>query len=428
MVLLSEVYKSLRGTHDILPEEVGRWQHVEAATRSVFERYGFQELRTPVIEETRLFKRGVGDSTDIVNKEMYTIQSGSESITLRPENTAPLVRAFVEHSLHRTIAAGFPERYYYLGPMFRHERPQKGRQRQFHQIGAEVLGSSEAIADAETIEMLWVLLDELGVGDRELRMNSLGDAKCRPLYRSALVQWLQPRLPELCEDCHRRFDQNPLRVLDCKVEKDRKVLQEAPRPLDHLCAECEEHFASVRAALEGYGIPFAIDKGIVRGLDYYQRTVFEVISKGLGAQDSLLGGGRYDGLVQDLGGPATPGFGFAMGIERLLLLLPQDLSPKRPDLFLVSLDDAGFRASVPLAQRLRRQGMSVLGSIEMRPLSTQMKRVTRSQARYALFVGGSELSNRQYNLKNLDTQDQAAVDETQIAARVLGDAQRPRPR
>jgi len=352
---------------------------------------------------------------------MYTLVVGDESITLRPENTAPLVRAFLEHSLHRTIAEGFPERYYYLGPMFRHERPQKGRQRQFHQIGAEVLGSASPLADAETIQMLWSLLvTELRVIGPELRINSLGDEVCRPRYRQALVEWIEPRLPQLCGDCQRRFRQNPLRMLDCKVEADRRILEQAPRPVQHLCPECALHYAAVRAALEEYGIPFEEDSGIVRGLDYYQRTVFEVVCPGLGAQDSLLGGGRYDGLVQELGGPRIPGFGFAMGIERLLLVLPDaDDHEPRPDVFVVAVDEPGFGASVSLAKRLRELGVTVLAPIAMRPVSSQLKRMNRSRARFAIFVGESEMREGTYKLKDLDRKTEESLSEGALGNTIL---------
>jgi histidyl-tRNA synthetase len=418
---MTSTFQALRGTRDILPGEVERWQLVERTTREVFERYGFREIRTPVIEATRLFHRTVGEATDIVRKEMYTLQAGDESITLRPENTAPVVRAFVEHSLHRTVAAGYPERYYYLGPMFRHERPQKGRQRQFHQLGAEVLGSPDPLVDAETLEMLWTFLDALEVQDRELRINSVGDAACRPAYREALREWLAPRLPSLCADCQRRYVENPLRVLDCKVEADRALLRDAPRPLDHLCSACAEHFRAVQGALAGYEIPHTVDRGIVRGLDYYQRTVFEVVSKGLGSQDSLLGGGRYDGLVEELGGPPVPGFGFALGIERLLLVLPESKGkPARPDLAIVALGEEGFRASIALARRLRKAGVSVLAPVAERPMGAQLKRAERAAARYALFVGETELREGKLGFKDLDTGEQVRVTEQEALDRARG--------
>jgi histidyl-tRNA synthetase len=410
-------YQALRGTRDILPDEVAAWRFLEEATHAVFARYGFREIRTPVFEATELFARSVGSSTDIVRKEMYTWSSGDESITLRPENTAPVVRAFVEHAMHRTIAAGFPERLYYVGPMFRYERPQKGRQRQFHQIGAEVLGAPEPLADAETIEMVWALLDALGIGDREVRLNSVGDQVCRPRFREALTRWLEPRLPSMCEDCRRRAVENPLRVFDCKVEADRKLLEDAPRVQDSLCAPCAEHFAAVRATLDEYAIPYVVDARLVRGLDYYQRTVFEVVAQGLGAQNALLGGGRYDGLVEELGGPAIPGFGFAAGMERLVLVMGRSAGAgPEADVLLVGLGETGFRASVGLARTLRARGLRVAMPLTERPMGAQLKRAERLGARFALFVGESELQKGRFGLKNLASGEQIEVDEAGIDA------------
>jgi histidyl-tRNA synthetase len=414
-------YHAIRGTRDILPDEIGRWQLVERTAREVFERYGFREVRTPVLEATDLFARSVGASTDIVRKEMYTFLAGDESVTLRPEATAPVVRAFVEHALHRTVAAGYPERYYYIGPMFRYERPQKGRQRQFHQIGAEVLGAAEPLADAETLEMLWSFLEALGIGDRELTLNSVGDGACRPRFREALLEWLAPRRDRLCEDCRRRMIENPLRVFDCKVEEDRKLLEDAPSSLDHLCEGCASHFTDVRSALDAYGIPYRIDSRIVRGLDYYERTVFEVVSRGLGSQNAILGGGRYDGLVEEIGGPRVPGFGFAMGIERLVLLLPEDRGRgSGADLLLVCLGEKAWRASVGLARRLRAAGLRVTMPLLERPMGAQLKRAERVGARYALFVGDGELEHGRFGLKDLATGEQVTVDELELLARLGG--------
>jgi len=412
-------YQALRGTKDLLPDEVAAWRLLEETTHDVFSRYGFREIRTPVFEATELFARSVGAGTDIVRKEMYTFGAGDESVTLRPENTAPVVRAFVEHAMHRTIAAGFPERLYYLGPMFRYERPQKGRQRQFHQIGAELLGASEPLADAETIEMVWALLDALGIADRALHLNTVGDAACRPHYREALTQWLAPRVEAMCEDCRRRAVDNPLRVFDCKVEADRKLLADAPTMAGSLCAPCAAHFDAVRETLDGFAIPYVVDPRLVRGLDYYQRTVFEVVATGLGAQNALLGGGRYDGLVEELGGPAIPGFGFAAGMERLVLVMGQKAGTGgTSDLLLVGLGDIGFRASVRLARSLRAQGLRVAMPLTERPLGAQMKRAERLGARFALFVGEAELASGRFGLKNLATGEQTEVDEAGIAAAV----------
>jgi histidyl-tRNA synthetase len=410
-------YRALRGTRDILPDEALRWQRLEAATRSVFGRYGFGEIRTPVFEGTELFTRSVGTSTDIVRKEMYTLTVGEESITLRPEGTAPVARAVVEHSLHRGIASGYPERLYYMGPMFRHERPQKGRQRQFHQIGAEVLGAPEATADAETIEMVWSLLSEIGIQDRELRLGSVGDEGTRTAYRAALTAWLAPHLPEMCDDCKRRAVENPLRVFDCKVEADQRRLEGAPKLLDHLSGEAATHFGEVRALLEGYGIPYVIDPRLVRGLDYYVRTVFEITSTGLGAQNALLGGGRYDGLVGELGGPAVPGFGFAAGMERLVMTMPEGGTKSvLADVALVALGEEGFRASIAMARRLRAAGLAVAAPLSERPLGAQIKRAEKVGARYAVFVGASEMERGRFGMKDLATGEQVERDEAGIVA------------
>ena len=410
-------YQALRGTRDILPDEIAVWRRLESTTHEVLSRYGFRELRTPIFEATELFARSVGAATDIVRKEMYTFGAGDESVTLRPENTAPVVRAFVEHALHRTIAAGFPERLYYMGPMFRYERPQKGRQRQFHQIGAEVLGAAEPLADAETIEMAWSLLSALGIEDRELRLNTVGDAVCRPRYREALTSWLAPRLPAMCEDCRRRAVENPLRVFDCKVEADQKLLEDAPDMAGSLCAPCAAHFGAVRATLDRFAIAYVVDPRLVRGLDYYQRTVFEIVAAGLGAQNALLGGGRYDGLVEELGGPAIPGFGFAAGMERMVLVMGQPAgSSAACDLLLVSLGEIGFQASIGIARTLRGRGVRVAMPLTDRPMGAQLKRAERLGARFALFVGQAELASGRFGLKNLASGEQIEVDEAGIEA------------
>lgn len=402
-------FAALRGTHDILPDDTPRWQFVESAVRDVFGRYGFREIRTPVIESTELFARSVGESTDIVHKEMYTLARG-DGACLRPENTAGVCRAFVQHSLHRGVATGYPERLFYIGPMFRYERPQKGRQRQFHQIGAEVLGAPEPSADAETLHMLWMFLDALGIAKRELVVNSLGDDASRAAFRAELVAWLEPRLDTLCDDCRRRARENPLRVFDCKVDRDVERLREAPTILDHLGPEATGHFDAVRHGLDAYGIPYRIDARMVRGLDYYRRTVFEVVSDDLGAQDAILGGGRYDGLVEALGGPAVPGFGFAIGMERLLSLVPESRVPAAAfDAALVGLGDAGQDAVTRLAAELRAAGLRVTASLAERPLGAQMKRAAKVGARRAVFVGKDELASGRFGVKDLETGEQAEV-------------------
>jgi len=413
-------YQAPRGVRDILPDEIDRWQFVERTCRAVFERYGFREIRTPILEATELFERSVGASTDIVRKEMYTIERGDESFSLRPENTAPVVRAFVEHALYRGVAAGYPEKVYYIGPMFRYERPQKGRQRQFHQIGVEVLGTVEPMADGEILEMLWAFLDELGVTDRELLLGSVGDDACRPGYRKRLVDWLEPRVDSLCEDCRRRFHENPLRVLDCKVDADRRILAEAPTMLESLCADCSDHLGAVRGLLDRFGIEYRLDPRLVRGLDYYQRTVFEVLASGLGAQNAILGGGRYDGLVESLGGPSVPGIGFAIGMERLLSVVPPDRGRKgTTDVVAITLGKEGWEGAVELVRRLRRKGVRAVMPLRERPMGAQLKRADRLGARFALFVGADELAAGRFGLKDLSSGEQESVDEASLAERLV---------
>ncbi len=405
--------------HDILPEEVGRWQFLEETTRAWLARYGFREIRTPVLEATELFSRSVGASSDIVRKEMYTIERGDQSLCLRPENTAPVVRAFVEHARHRGIAAGYPERLYYIGPMFRYERPQKGRQRQFHQIGVEVLGGEEALIEAETIEMVWSLLGALGIDSIELRLASVGDATCRPTYRETLVAWLRPRLEGMCEDCRRRADENPLRVFDCKVEADLRVLADAPTMQESLCDPCALHYSEVRHHLEALGVPYVEDAKLVRGLDYYRRTVFEITAGGLGAQNAVLGGGRYDGLVRELGGQDVPGFGFAMGMERAAMLIPDGKLPDAAvDVSLIALGPQGLEAAIGLARRLRAAGISVQMPTTERPMGAQLKRADRAAARYALFIGKDELASGRFGLKDLASGHQDEIEEAGLVARL----------
>ena len=412
-------FKALRGTRDILPDEAAIWQFAERTVQQVFPRYGFREMRTPAMEATELFTRSVGESSDIVRKEMYTLTRSRESMTLRPENTAPVVRAFVEHALHRGVAEGYPERYYYVGPMFRHERPQKGRQRQFHQVGVEVLGCAAPLVDAETMQMLDQLLEELGLRRRTLLLGTVGDETCRPGYRQVLRDWLEPRLPGLCEDCNRRYVDNPLRVLDCKVDADRVVLAAAPRLSDHLCTSCYEHFGAVRALLDRYGLSYELDERLVRGLDYYRRTVFEVVAEGLGAQNAVAGGGRYDGLVAELGGPDLPGFGFAMGLERLVMLLdPARAAGRGIDVALIALGPAGFEACIGMAHRFRRRGLRVMMPVVERSMGAQLKRADRAAARWAVFVGEEELRVGRFGTKNLTSGEQESLDERAILERL----------
>jgi histidyl-tRNA synthetase len=411
--------EAVKGVRDILPAEIGRWHFVESRARQIFELYGFREIRTPIFESTDLFARGIGEGTDIVAKEMYTFPDRKgRSLTLRPENTAPVARAYIEHQMHRGSEV---ERLYYIGPMFRYERPQKGRMRQFSQIGVEVFGSEDPAVDAETLEMLMFFLDRLGLGRAQLVINSVGDATCRPAYRAALLRYLTPRKAALCADCQRRLETNPLRCFDCKVPADRKVMAEAPAILDHLCEPCRRHFALVRRHLEAFAIAYSIESRLVRGLDYYCRTAFEVTLQDLGAQNSLLGGGRYDGLVEALGGPAVPGFGFAVGEDRLVMSLPQDLETpsEAPELYVVALGEAGLARALLVARDLRRSGRRVvLDPLPDKSLKAHMRRANDLGTAYVMILGEQEVADRAVTLRRMSDGLQATVAERDLETRL----------
>jgi histidyl-tRNA synthetase len=411
--------EAVKGARDILPDEMGRWHFVERAAREVFDLYGFREIRTPIFESTELFARGIGEGSDIVAKEMYTFTDRKgRSLTLRPENTAPVVRAYIEHQMHRRSEV---ERLYYMGPMFRYERPQKGRMRQFYQIGVEVFGSDHPAVDAETLEMLVAWLEKLGIRPIRLLLNSVGCSICRPAYREALVAYLEPRRDALCEDCRRRLTTNPLRCFDCKVPADRAIMADAPVILDHLGPECRDHFALVRGYLEAFAIPHTVDPRLVRGLDYYSRTAFEVTVPGLGAQNALLGGGRYDGLVEALGGPAIPGFGFAVGEDRLVMSLPEDatLPATAPDVFVVALGEASVGPALRVARRLRRAARRVvLDPLPGKSLKAQMRRANDLGARFVLILGQEEIARGQVILKRMSDGAQATVGEQELESRI----------
>ena len=415
------MYRAVKGTRDILPDQSAVWQVLEGSVRRVFERYGFAEIRTPVLEETALFQRSIGETTDVVSKEMYTlVDRKGRSLALRPENTAPVVRACLEHHLmHGRTSL----KLYYIGPMFRYERPQQGRLRQFSQAGAEVIGRDDPMADAELIEMLLAWLGELGLEGATLRLSSVGCAVCRPDYVRALREAMAPHLPGLCEDCRRRYQENPLRMLDCKVAEDQAVLARAPSPGDYLCAACREHFAEVRRLLGKAGIEAPVDPRLVRGLDYYTRTTFEVVAAGgVGAQSAVLGGGRYDGLFETLGGPPTPALGFAVGLERLLMALPgaQTAAPGL-DLYLVHQGELGFERALELARRLRGSGLRLDLEGPGKPLKAQMREASRRAARYALIVGENEIESGRYQLKRLADGEQVALGLETIEQRLLAE-------
>ena len=415
--------KALKGFKDIVPGEVELWQYLEKAARDIFERFNFSEIRLPILEETVLFARSIGEATDIVEKEMYTFVD--KKITMRPEATASLLRAYIEHGMYVQKPV---QRLFTIGPMFRHERPQKGRLRQFHQIDIEVLGSENPRIDAELMAMGAMLLGELKITTR-LEINSLGCPACRPGYREQLTSFIAEKLDALCGDCKRRSNTNPLRVLDCKVPSCRQQMQDAPALLDHLCPACAEHFQKVCAGLEQLQISYNLNKFMVRGLDYYCRTTFEFITSDLGSQAAVAAGGRYDGLVESLGGPNSPGIGFAMGMERLVLLLQQQengfTAPEEVDLFVVGLGDQGLHAGFVLAHQLRAERFKVAIDHEGRSLKSQMKQANKAGARFVLVLGESELASGKGVLRNMVIEQQFEVDliATEIAGKLAKTAQ-----
>jgi histidyl-tRNA synthetase len=411
--------QSIRGTHDILPGSVELWQQIEKGARDLFALYGYAEIRTPVLEETELFARSIGVETDIVSKEMYTIEdSKGKSITLRPEGTAPVVRSYIENGVHTEAPVA---KLYYIGPMFRHERPQKGRYRQFHQIGAEVLGSDNPAIEAEVIEMLFRLLEQLGLQDFTLLINSVGCPACRPAYVNRLREELRAHADELCEECRRRTETNPLRVLDCKAPSCQPVIERLPAIADWLCKECKEHFSLFRKYLDIQGIAAEIAPRLVRGLDYYVRTTFEIVSSRLGpTQNALVGGGRYDGLSELIGGPPTKGFGFALGMERLVLLLSgrselgAPYQAPAPEIFLVHLDTTAFEHNLKLASELRKDGIFAYIDFEGKSVKSQMRQANRANARFTCVVGESELQTAQFTLKRMTDGTQVTLRRNEI--------------
>jgi histidyl-tRNA synthetase len=394
--------------NDILPGEIDTWQFLEKTARRIFQAYGFAEIRVPVVEKTELFCRSIGETTDIVEKEMYTFEDKSgNSLTLRPEGTAPVMRSFIEHKLHALDPVA---KLYYLGPMFRYERPQKGRYRQFHQIGAEAIGVMDPKIDAQVLAMLVHFFEDAAIPDVSLQINSLGCPECRPGYRQTLIAYLADRLEALCEDCRRRYRTNPLRVLDYKVPGCKEATADAPSVLDHLCGGCSDHFGQVCDYLQTLNIPFAINSRMVRGLDYYTRTTFEIVTGSLGAQNAVAAGGRYDGLIRDLGGPALPGIGFAMGMERLVLLKGgEPIAPPRPALFLAALGTEPSRHAFLLMAELQRRGIHVEMDYEGKSLKSQLRRADKLRARFVLILGEDELKRQVAQLRDMDASTQEEV-------------------
>ncbi len=399
----------IRGFKDILPGETELWQKIERMATELFEDFGFQEIRIPVMEKTELFARTIGEQTDIVEKEMYTFADrGGDMITLRPEATASIVRSYIQHKMYAQEPV---RKFYTIGPMFRRERPQKGRYRQFYQINAEILGVASPYADAQLMYMLHLLFSRLSLSDLSAHINSLGCPQCRPDFRNALIAFLDGCRDDLCEDCRRRSQSNPLRVLDCKVPKCREKMTDAPAITDWLCGECRAHFETVQKSLNLLGVPFEIDKRMVRGLDYYTRTTFEILTGSLGAQSAVAGGGRYDGMVQMLGGPETPGIGFAIGFDRLAEICAMNAEDmqKRPAIYIAAIGGICQEKAFEWICALGKQGIRAEMDMEGKSLKSQMKRADRLGVSQVLILGEEELSSGLALVRNMKTKEQISI-------------------
>ena len=399
---------AIKGMNDILPGEVETWQFLEQSAHEVFSIYGFSEIRTPIPEKTELFCRSIGETTDIVEKEMYTFSDKSEnSLTLRPEGTAPVMRSFIQNRLYNLDSIS---KLYYMGPMFRYERPQKGRYRQFHQIGVEVIGVEDPKIDAQVLAMLHQYFNRIGIDSVSLQVNSLGCSECRPVYRQQLINYLESRLDKLCPECQRRYRTNPLRVLDCKVQRCREAIVDAPSVIEYLCAACNDHFTQVKKYLTALHVPFSINSRMVRGLDYYVRTTFELVTDQLGSQNAVAAGGRYDGLVESLGGPALPGIGFAIGLERLVLMKGKQRSvPTALQLFIAALGKEAAEQAFVLMSRLQAGGVCVEMDYRGKSLKAQMRRANKLNAVFTLILGDEELQSGQAQLKNMADSSQSTI-------------------
>ena len=411
---MTNIIKVLKGTKDILPQDVEMWHFVEENALKTFSSFGVKEIRTPIIESTDLFQRGVGETTDIVNKEMYTFEKSERSITLRPENTAGVVRSYIENGMHRLPA---PVKLWYKGPMFRYERPQAGRQRQFHQVGVEMFGVSQPSADAEIILMAENFLKSIGLDDLDVEINSLGCPKCRAQFKENLKNVIRPYLKDLCEDCQERFEKNPLRLLDCKVPQCQEIFskQEIQNVItsDFLCDECREHYTQLKKYLDELNVKYSENKLLVRGLDYYTRTVFEIKSNNLGSQNAVCGGGRYDNLVEELGGQSTPAIGFAMGMERLISLLKEKETSKL-DGYIVSNDTT---EALKLAQELRLQGLNIELDLTNKKFTKQLEKASKV-AKFAIILGEDEIAQNKISVKNLETSEQITVERKICAEKI----------
>ncbi len=402
--------QTIRGFRDILPEHIPLWQQVEKEAKFLFESFGFKEIRIPILEKTELFARSIGEVTDIVEKEMYTFADRKgDKLTLRPEATASIVRSYIQHKMY---AADPIRKFFMIGPMFRIERPQKGRYRQFYQIDAEIFGIESGLIDAQLIFLLNELFKRLGLTGLSAHINSLGCPECRPSFQKALLGFIESKKDKLCKNCLRRMDKNPLRILDCKVTDCKKALQDAPATLDHLCKNCEDHFNTVKTTLEQQGVDFIVDKSLVRGLDYYTRTAWEIQTTSLGAQSAVAGGGRYDGLVKELGGPQTPAIGFAIGFDRLVEVMEQldKSSVAKPlDLFIVSLNDTAMKKGYLWSCELNQVGVRTEMDFRGKSLKALMKRANKLNARYVVIAGENELMENTVILRNMNTKKQVSL-------------------
>ena len=408
--------RNIKGTHDILPENSHKWQELESIVKNVCSRFGYQEIRTPIFEETGLFSRSVGEETDIVSKEMYTWEDrDGTSLTLRPELTASVVRSFIQHNLGGQSPI---QRLFYMGPLFRRERPQKGRQRQFHQFGVEAFGSANPEQDAEIIAIAWHILSQCGlIENTVLNLNSIGSGECRNAYRNALKDYISPHLGQLSETSQKRFINNPLRILDTKSERELDLLKDAPKISNYYTEDDDTHLESLKNFLEVMNIPFTINHMLVRGLDYYTKTVFEFNSSQLGAQDAMLGGGRYDGLVEVLGGRPTPGIGFAAGMERFLIAMDdQDRGNNDPvvDIYFVCLDEKGLPRTLQLSNELRNNGFKVIFDPLRRSMKSQLRDANRSGARFALILGETEMNDNAIGFKDLKQGTQKTIAQSEV--------------
>ena len=400
-----------KGTKDMLPEQAYKWHYIEEKFAEIAKKYGFDEIRTPVFEHTELFQRGVGDTTDIVQKEMYTFKDhGNRSITLRPEGTSPVVRAYVEHKLY---AGTQPNKFYYNIPCYRYEKPQSGRLREFHQFGIETFGTMDMMADAEIISLGYDFLNEMGLTDIELRINSVGCPDCRSKHREALREFLKPKYDELCDTCKDRYERNPMRILDCKSPICQELIAGAPMMIDYLCDECNDAFEDLKANLDAMGIEYTVDPGIVRGLDYYTKTAFEFVTTKIGAQGTVCGGGRYDNLAEEIGGPSTPGVGFGLGKERLLLTMEACGSeipePEGADVFIAVMGDEAKAAGLKLLRELRQSGIVAEMDIMGRNVKNQFKYANRINAKRTVVIGQDELERNSFAIKNMETSEQTVV-------------------